>query len=294
MPAEVKATEPEAAPPRGLTELEPRFEERLHAGELVDVWRAALPSGEPVAVKVLKPRWLHSAGAVAMLRREHRLLEALRHPRIVTPLGYIERPDCCAVALEYLGCGDLLPLAGAAPRHWIGAALDVVDALEHVHDQGYVHCDLKARNVLFATAERAKLADLGSALAVGTPLPRGGRTGAHVPREPKLAGEIAVESVRAVPALDVYSLAVLLYELLSGRLPFGADPQGRPDTLRSPLREGAGASPAVAALAERVTASLSAADVAGVGTLTAFRNVLESVRSHFDRPGEAGPTSDEE
>jgi eukaryotic-like serine/threonine-protein kinase len=223
MRAEARATEPEAAPPRGPSEPEPRLEELLHAGEFVDVWRAVLPSGQRAALKMLKSRWLETPGAVELLRREHRLLETLRHPRIVAPLGYVERPDCCAVALEYLGCGDLVPLAGAEPRHWVGAALDVVDALEHVHGRGYVHCDVKARNVLFATAERAKLADFGSAVAAGAPLPRGGRTTAHVPRQPALARQIAADSARAVPALDVHALAVLLYELLSGRLPFGAE-----------------------------------------------------------------------
>lgn len=281
MQAEARATAPEAARPRSLPELEPQLDELLHVGELTDVWRAvAAPSrsvaGRSIALKMLQPRWLDHPGAVALLRREHRALARLRHPSIVETFGYVERSDRCAVSLEYVPCGDLVPLAGAEPRHWTGLVLDVVDALGHVHACGLVHGDVKARNVLIAATGHAKLVDFGSSVEIGQPLLRGGRTAAHLPRDVRLARRIAAESAQAGPALDVYALAVLLYELLSGRLPPEGDRAA--GDLPRPLR-GIHGDDAIAALAERVLETLSATTEAGVGTLTAFRNVLESVHS---------------
>ncbi|MBN1238528.1 MAG: protein kinase family protein [Gammaproteobacteria bacterium] len=275
MPAEpIEAeleTEPEPALPRGFLELQPRDFVLLHAGDVIDVWRAELPGRRLVALKAVKARWLKHGGAAALLRREHRLLETLRDPRIVEPVLCNEDSGGCVLALEYLEGGDLVPLAGAAPRHWLYALLDVVLALERVHGAGFVHGDVKARNVLFASPERAKLIDFGSATACGEPLGRGGRTAAHVPRDPRLAARLAGDAASASPALDVYALAVLAYELIAGRLPAG-------DTIGPPLAAAARAAPAVAPLSERVLATLQAEEPADIGTLRAFRDVIESVR----------------
>jgi len=277
MPPQAGRTEPEAAAaaqfhqwrggavlPAGM-----RLDARIHSGAVFEVWRGRLPDGTACAIKLPRRRHRNHPGAAAWLRREHDVLAACRHPHIVRRLGLVERDACNALAMEYLPGGDLVSLAGSPPRHWARAALEVVSALDAVHRQGYVHGDVKARNVLFDSAGRAKLADFGSALRIGRPLPAGGRTRAHEPLRFALA--------RAEPAGDVYALAVLLYELMSGRLPYGAEPAAPTEAVPGWPPPGRNAPRALAALGARVVQALGAAGPADIGTLMEFADVLESV-----------------
>lgn len=288
--AEAVATASEAVIPSGLqnkSDLEPcaealadygvHLDASLHSGSVADVWRATLPTGEQVAVKLLKRRWLNHPGAIELIRREHRTLSAMRHPNIVRAVDLFESSGCRALATEYLACGDLVSLAGSAPEHWVDAALSVVSALEHVHVRGYVHGDVKARNVLFDANDRAKLIDFGSALPLAAPLSRGREAPNHVSRRPGSAQGPVVDGASAGPETDIYALAVLLYELLSGRLPPAHD--GVADALRPRLERLAARSKTLLALGDCVIATLEASDAAAVGTLMQFGNVLESVRS---------------
>lgn len=240
-------------------------ETRLRAGAVVDVYRGRLADGGPVAIKLTGERAHGHPGASALVEREHRMLIAVDDPRVVRPLRFARRAGSAALVIEYLPGGDLVPLAAEPPAAWADAALDIVAGLRAAHAAGIVHGDLKARNVLFAADGRAKLIDFGSALAVGQPRRRGGRTPAHEPLRFTLD--------RAAPEQDVYALAVLLYELAAGRLPFGTAPSAYAPP--PPLRA---ATAAERALAERISATLAASDPAGTGTLLEFADVLESVR----------------
>jgi serine/threonine-protein kinase len=239
----------------------------LGGGGFAEVWRAARPDGRSVALKMLKQRFRERRGARACLEREHRLLAELEHPRVVRSFGLVEIDGALAIELEYLDGGDLVPLAGAAPKHWTGAALDVIAALEHLHARGFVHRDVKARNVLFGADGRARLIDFASVLPIGASASKAGATAAH--RPPGSAG--GATSARD----DVYALAVLLYQLLAGRLPYGAHPAselaGRlPD---APLP--ADAEPRLGRMARLITGAI-AAKGAIPGGLSAIRDVLES------------------
>jgi serine/threonine protein kinase len=229
------------------------------------VWRATEAGGRVVALKMLKPELRERAGARASIAREHDLLRELAHPHVVATLGLVELDGTPALALEYLGGGDLASLAGAAPRHWLRAAADVGSALCFMHARGYVHRDIKARNVLFDSADRAKLIDFGSVLPTGTPAAHGGATAAHRPPR-RRPGPV-------VPADDCYAFAALLYELLAARLPYGPSPTGTPAPPPSPLPPGAG--PALERLADLVLAALASAGNLP-GGLSDFVDVLES------------------
>jgi serine/threonine protein kinase len=193
-----------------------RLEAKLGGGAATEVWRARLPDGRPVAVKTLRPAWRARSGARELIRLEHARLEPLRHPHIVAVRGLVDDGVSIALLTEYLDGGDLTSLAGLAPRHWAGAARGALLALAYLHERGIVHGDVKARNLMLDAGGSVRLIDFGSAGPFGRPSRPAGSTPAH--RRVTMPG--AVTSADD----DLYAFAVLLYELLSGRLPFGPVP----------------------------------------------------------------------
>jgi serine/threonine-protein kinase len=165
-----------------------------------------------------------------------------------------------------------VPLLGAQPRHWIRAARDVALALVYIHERGKVHRDVKARNVLFSDTGEVRLVDFALAAVVGGKVPRGGGT---------LAYERLAQRHGAPPEVadDVHAFAVLLYELLAGRLPFGVNPpldalQAEPSP-RLATPDGAG--PGARALAELIQETLSPGQKSAPGGVHPFLDVLESM-----------------
>jgi serine/threonine protein kinase len=246
-----------------------RLVERVGAGGSSEVWHARDVRGRSFALKI--PHLDSQPGAsLARLAREHEMLEVARHGHIVATRGIVEHRGACALALEYLPGGDLVALAGAHPRHWLRAAGAVHAALVHLHGRGYAHRDVKARNVLFDAQGRAHLIDFASVLPLGAPMPSGGTTAAHRRAE---CGSMVTA------ADDAYAYAVLLYELLAGRLPYG--PAGRASGRLVGGSAGAAPWPCkdrtghTAALAARVLDVLEA-DGAHAPGLSVFADVLES------------------
>jgi len=250
----------EFASGKGWTLVEP-----LGNGTSSHVWRATDAAGREVALKISHGPLARNDASVALLAREHSLLAELAHPNIVATFGLVPHGATTALALECLTGGDLVALTGAHPRHWIRAVLDVRAALAHLHARGFVHRDVKARNVLFGADGRARLIDFSSVLPRGARQRPGGTTAAHrVPGVPRASVE-AHE--------DAHAFGVLLYELLAGRLPWGAggpaEAEGAPDV---PWPLEAGADLAATALAARVLEVLAAHDAG----LSAYADVLES------------------
>jgi serine/threonine protein kinase len=194
----------------------------------------------------------------------------------------VEHRGTPALALEYLPGGDLVSLTGAHARHWIRAVRDLASALTYLHGRGWVHRDVKARNVLLDAAGRVRLIDFASALPIGAAASAAGTTAPHCAHgsRPGVADR----------GDDAYAFAVLLYELLTGRLPhesaresswsiarrwYGAARPRVPTWPSGLLRDRV-----IVPLAERVGAILGARRGADAG-LSALADVLESVATAY-------------
>ena len=210
---------------KGLTLGEP-----LGRGGMSRVRAAATADGRRVAVKF--PRLDGDAGQAAgraLVHREFGFLSEISHPNVVNVLGLVRIPTGRdetvfgpGLVMEYLDGGDLVSMAGCPPRIWVPVAARIACAVGHLHRSGIVHRDLKPRNILLRSGDMPCLIDFALAARIGGPAARGGGT---VP----LGGGTAAYRRRAPTgeadvADDVYALAVLVYELWLGTLPFGRHP----------------------------------------------------------------------
>jgi len=196
-----------------------RLEERLGAGGMSEVWSALdLDLDRRVAVKLLAPN-----ADRARFEREAHAAAALAHPNICALYGYGETEGRPLMVLEYLPGGSLeerltpgQPLPDDETRR---VAVDIAAGLAHAHERNLVHRDLKPSNVLFDAEGRAKIADFGIA-RLGEPsglTELGTVLGTATTISPEQAAGLP-----ATPASDVYAFGVILYRLLTGRLPFEA------------------------------------------------------------------------
>ena len=193
----------------------------LAAGGMGEVWAARdLLLDRPVAVKVLGGALAGDGRAAERLRREARAAGRLDHPNIARVLDLGEqdgRPYLVMELLEGESLAARIDRAGPmAPAEAARVVAAVADALQAAHAAGVVHRDVKPGNVFLTSAGGVKVLDFGIAAAAGeTDLTTGDLLGtAAYPAPERSLGR------PATPAADLYSLGVVLYELLAGRRPF--------------------------------------------------------------------------
>ncbi|MGE5232572.1 MAG: protein kinase domain-containing protein [Acidobacteriota bacterium] len=199
-----------------------RLETSLGRGGMAEVFRARDQKlGRTVAVKVVLPLFAAQEHFGERFLREARVVAALEHPGIVPVYDYGEQDGLPFLVMPYLDGGTLQrrmtgqaqPLDQVVP--WIrqlGAALDAA------HAAGVLHRDVKPANVLVGKDERPLLADFGIA-KIAESATRLTATGVVVGTPVYMAPELALGKP-ASPASDLYSLAVVAYELLTGQPPF--------------------------------------------------------------------------
>src|SRR6202045_2514271 len=187
--------------------------ERLGTGGQGEVWRAHDPQRAlDIALKILRPAPASRAAAWAALLHEYESTSRLDHPGILKVFGP-ERDDGGATLLlpmELAPGGDLRRLRGAGYLAIVPVLLEVAQALEHAHERGVIHRDLKPGNVLFDARGRVKLADFGASARLPD-------AGGELPRalSPFSASPQQLRGEPPAPADDVYGLGALAYELLS-------------------------------------------------------------------------------
>ena len=192
-------------------------------GEVYRAWDGTL--GREVAIKLLRPEYAGSRDFVTRFEREAKNAASLSHPNVVRVFDAGETPEGTRyIAMEYVPGGtlsDRIREGGALkPREAIEVAYQLAAALSYAHGRGIVHRDVKPQNVLMTGLGDAKVADFGIARAVeATVLTRADMVVGSV-------GYLSPEQARGEPVdhrTDLYALGVVLYEMLTGGLPFVAE-----------------------------------------------------------------------
>jgi serine/threonine-protein kinase len=205
----------------------------LHAsGGMARIYRALdTHLGHEVAVKVLAPQFMDDAVRVERFRLEARRVAALRHPQIVPLLEYGEEGNVLYLIMPFYPhtLRDVFEKRRAFPlADVVGLATEVAAALDYAHHFGIIHRDIKPENILLDEAGFVRLGDFGIAKADAS-APEGLATGlplatAETGRSPILSLEYtAPEFLMGQPfdrRADVFGLGIVVYEMLTGRVPF--------------------------------------------------------------------------
>ena len=175
-----------------------------------------------VAIKLLKARYAQDEDFVERFRREAKSAAALVSPYIVPIFDWGEAEDgTYYIVMEYVPEGDLQDrmkdVGRLSPRTAAGMALQVAEALQAAHKRGIIHRDVKPRNILIAGSGHIKVADFGIARATeATTISHPGDILGSV----KYMAPEQAAGAQVGPASDLYSLGAVLYEMLTGSVPF--------------------------------------------------------------------------
>jgi eukaryotic-like serine/threonine-protein kinase len=199
--------------------------EKLGSGGMADVFRARdLMLDRYVAIKVLRQDYSSNVDFQNNFRMEARAAANLSHPNIVTVHDFGFADNLLFIVMEFIPGKDLKQLIRERGRFSMETGIPLMiqacAGLGYAHRAGIVHCDVKPHNMLVSTDGRLKVTDFGIARALATMTP-GERTdvvwGSPLYFAPEQARGEALS-----PASDVYSIGVVMYELLCGTPPFTA------------------------------------------------------------------------
>ena len=180
--------------------------------------------GRPVAIKVLRDQYAHNAEFVGRFEREAQAVARLSHPHMVQVYDWGRDGDVHYIVMEFVEGEDLKTLLRRAGRvseaRAREIAAEVCDALQYAHTRGIVHRDIKPQNILIDRAGQVKVTDFGiaRALASTTITETGTVLGSVQYLSPEQARGFGVGHTA-----DLYSLGVVLYEMVTGTLPFDGD-----------------------------------------------------------------------
>jgi Protein kinase domain len=180
--------------------------------------------GRDVAVKRLPAQFAEDPDVRARFTAEARLLASLDHAHIVPVYDFVEHGGMCLLVMERLTGGTVgsrQAADGFRPEAACALVLAACAALQHAHDRGVLHRDVKPENLMFDGREVLKVADFGIAKVLAGAATAMTQTGFILGTPAYIAPEQA-EGGELSPSVDVYALGTVLYELLAGELPFPA------------------------------------------------------------------------
>jgi serine/threonine-protein kinase len=186
-----------------------------------------LALGRLVAVKILREPLTGDPDFLARFQQEARAAANLAHPNIVTVHDFGRDGGRNYIVMEYIEGKDLKSLIKDGAPFKVERALDltiqICAGIGYAHRAGLVHCDVKPQNILVTADGRVKVTDFGIARALATLQP--GETTDVVWGSPQYYSPEQAAGEAPTPASDVYSIGVVMYEMLAGRLPFVASTQ---------------------------------------------------------------------
>jgi serine/threonine-protein kinase len=199
-----------------------QIERKIGSGGMADVWLARdTELDRDVAIKILHDRFAQDTEFVERFRREAQSAAGLQHPNVVSIFDRGEFRDTYFIAMEYVDGPQLKELVrgGMAAPDAINFTRQILNAARFAHRKGIVHRDLKPQNVLIDEDGRARVADFGIARGTSSDITA---TGSVMGTAQYLSPEQA-QGKETTARSDIYSIGVILYEALTGHVPFEGD-----------------------------------------------------------------------
>ncbi len=195
--------------------------EKIGKGGMADVYKAEdSVLNRVLAIKVLHPQFAQENNFVARFKTEAQAAAGLNHPNIVSIYDWGHEDDTYFIAMEYLEGWNLKQLIEAQAPLPVDEALEmaaqVCSALDFAHQRGIIHRDIKSQNIIIAPHGQVKVADFGIARAGGASMTQ---TGSVMGTAEYISPEQA-QGIEVGRSGDIYSLGIVLYEALTGQLPF--------------------------------------------------------------------------
>ncbi len=199
-----------------------RILERIGSGGMADVWLADDSHLQRrVALKVLHDRYTQDREFVERFRREAEAAAGLQHPNVVAVFDRGDVDGTYYIAMQYLEGRTLKQLidAGLTPEQAVALIRQVLEGARFAHRHGIVHRDLKPQNVIVDDEGKATVTDFGIARAGVSEITQTG----SVMGTPHYLSPEQAQGFDVTAVSDIYSIGVMLYEALTGRVPFEGD-----------------------------------------------------------------------
>jgi serine/threonine-protein kinase len=173
-----------------------------------------------VAIKKLRSEFSRTPDIAERFRREAKIQARLNHPNIAHLYSFFKDGDSFYIVMEYV---DGTPLSSVTPIRWqqaLAMFLEILEGLEYAHSLGVLHRDLKPENIMAGPRGEVKIMDFGIAHVLGS---------VRQTREKSIVGTMQyvcpelINSKEISARSDIYSLGILLFEIVSGQLPFTAE-----------------------------------------------------------------------
>ncbi len=198
----------------------------LSKGGFSQIYKALDPQGKLVILKFPDPSLIGDLATYERYRREFAIGQKLSHPAIPRAIARVESPDGEFLVLEYIEGKSLRTCIGEKAPLPLNEALSIAeqlaDVVDYLHANGVFHRDLKPENVIVGTDGKIHIVDFGSALLEGTRRVTW-RFGGNSFGTPDYMAPEQIQGKRGDARTDVYALGTILYEMLTGTVPFRGD-----------------------------------------------------------------------
>jgi serine/threonine protein kinase/Tol biopolymer transport system component/ABC-type branched-subunit amino acid transport system substrate-binding protein len=201
-----------------------RLVEKLGRGGMATVYKGYEASLDRyVAIKVLPQHFAQDSTFLTRFRREAKAIARLNHPNIVPVFNFGKQRDLTYIAMQYVEGGTLKDSLGQPmpSQRAVKLVLQIARALSYAHKRDVVHRDVKPANVLIAESDWPLLSDFGLARMMGSSVQLT-QTGVGVGTPSYMSPEQG-QGLKVDGRSDIYSLGIMLYEMLTGAVPFQAD-----------------------------------------------------------------------